>query len=81
MVRNEIFWHIGEQLYIFYYTITSYRKIKVVGLKQWKWEDPIGITMSLGRFSYPLVLQYLLYEIRYFGRIPTMLTFVCGIIR
>ena len=29
MVRNGIFWTIGEQLYIVYYPIISYRKIKV----------------------------------------------------
>ena len=29
MVQNGIFWTIGEQSYIVYYPITSYRKIKV----------------------------------------------------
>ena len=29
MVQNGIFWTIGEQYYIFYYPIISYRKIKV----------------------------------------------------
>ena len=29
MVRNGIFWTIGEQLYIIDYPIVSYRKIKV----------------------------------------------------
>ena len=29
MVRNGIFWTIGEQLYFVYYPIISYRKIKV----------------------------------------------------
>ena len=29
MVRNGIFWTIGEQYYIGYYPIKSYRKIKV----------------------------------------------------
>ena len=29
MVRNGIFWTIGEQLYIFYYPIISYLRIKV----------------------------------------------------
>ena len=42
-------------------------------MKQWICEDTIGTTVSLGRFSYPYVLQYLLYEIRYFGRIPIMI--------
>ena len=44
-----------------------------IGLKQWIWEYPIGTTLSLGRFSYPYVLQYLLYEIRYFGRITNVI--------
>ena len=29
MVQNRIFWNIGEQLYIDYYPIISYRKIKI----------------------------------------------------
>ena len=29
MVRNRIFWTIGEQTYFVYYPIISYRKIKV----------------------------------------------------
>ena len=29
MVRNRIFWTIGEQYYIVYYPIISYQKIKV----------------------------------------------------
>ena len=29
MVRNEIFWTIGEQLDFVYYTIISYRRINV----------------------------------------------------
>ena len=29
MVRNGIFWTIGEQSYIVYYPIISYRRIKV----------------------------------------------------
>ena len=29
MVRNGIFWTIGEQTYFVYYPIISYRKIKV----------------------------------------------------
>ena len=42
MVRNRIFWTIGEQYYIVYYPIISYRKIKVyrvesmdMGRSQW----------------------------------------------
>ena len=29
MVQNGIFWNIGEQKYFVYYSIISYRKIKV----------------------------------------------------
>ena len=43
MVQNGIFWTIGEQLYIFYYPIISYRKINVyrvetmdIGIYHWK---------------------------------------------
>ena len=43
MVQNRIFWTIGEQSYIVYYPIMSYRKIKVyrvetmdMGRSQWK---------------------------------------------
>ena len=39
MVQNRIFWTIGEQSYIFYYPIISYRKIKVYGVE----------TMDMGR--------------------------------
>ena len=42
MVRNGIFWTIGEQSYIVYYPIISYRKIKVyrvetmdMGISHW----------------------------------------------
>ena len=34
MVQNGIFWTIGEQTYIFYYPIISYRKIKVYRVKK-----------------------------------------------
>ena len=39
MVRNGIFWTNGEQLYIVYYPIISYRKIKVYRVE----------TMDMGR--------------------------------
>ena len=72
MVQNGVFWTIGEQSY----PIISYRRIKVYRVKKWIWEDLIGKTVSLGIFSCPKVLHYLMYEIRYFGRIPTMI-YVC----
>ena len=33
MVQNRIFWTIGEQSYIFYYPIISYRRIKFYRVK------------------------------------------------
>ena len=39
MVRNIIFWTIGEQSYIVYYPIISYRRIKVYRVE----------TMDMGR--------------------------------
>ena len=39
MVRNGIFWTIGEQSYIVYYPIISYQKIKVYRVE----------TMDMGR--------------------------------
>ena len=39
MVQNGVFWTIGEQLYIVYYPIISYRKIKVYRVE----------TMDMGR--------------------------------
>ena len=48
MVRNGVFWTIGEQYNIVYYPIISYRKIKVyrietidMGRSQWN-KDVIG---------------------------------------
>ena len=40
MVQNGIFWNIGEQLYIVYYHIIFYRKIKVNRVE----------TMDMGRY-------------------------------
>ena len=40
MVRNGIFWTIGEQSYFVYYPIISYRKIKVYRVE----------TMDMGRY-------------------------------
>ena len=53
MVRNGIFWTIGEQSYMVYYPIISYQRIRLIGLIRWIWEDPIGTTVSLRRLSYP----------------------------
>ena len=50
MVRNGIFWTIGEQSYIVYYPIISYQKIKVIGFKQLIWEDPAVTMVSVVLF-------------------------------
>ena len=42
MVRNEIFWTIGEQSYIVYYPIISYRRIKFYSVE----------TMDMGRYHW-----------------------------
>ena len=52
MVRNGIFWTIGKKLYIVYYPIISYLKIKVYRVEKWIWEDPTGTMLSLGQISY-----------------------------
>ena len=52
MVRNGIFWTIGEQSYIVYYPIISYRKIKVYRFKQLIWEDPTETMMSVGQICW-----------------------------
>ena len=50
MVRNGIFWTIGEQSYIVYYPIISYQKIRVYRVKKWISEDPNETKVLLGRF-------------------------------
>ena len=40
MVRNGIFWTIGEHLYFVYYPIISYQRIKVYRVE----------TMNMGRY-------------------------------
>ena len=42
MVRNRIFWTIGEQTHFVYYPIISYRKIKVYRVE----------TMDTGRYHW-----------------------------
>ena len=62
MVQNGIFWTIGEQLYIVYYPIISYRKIKVyrvetmdMGISHWnngvigKFLIPLGTSVLIVR--------------------------------
>ena len=53
MVQNGIFCTIGEQLYIVYYPIISFRKIKVYRFEKWIWEDYTATMVSVGRISDP----------------------------
>ena len=51
MVRNRIFWTIGEQYYIVYYPIRYYQKIKVyrvesMDMKRSQWNNDV-----IGAFS------------------------------
>ena len=53
MVRNGIFWTIGEKLYIIYYPIIYDQNVKVYMVEKWIWEDPNGTMVSVGQISYP----------------------------
>ena len=74
MVRNGIFWTIGEQLYIIDYPIISYRKIKVysietINMGRSHWNNGVSGTILLEQWCQQkmqswYVLWYLLYEIR-----------------
>ena len=48
MVRNGIFWTIGEQTLLVYYPIISYLKIKVYRVETIEWEYPTGTIVSVG---------------------------------
>ena len=57
MVRNGIFWTIGEQYYIGYYPIRSDRNIKVcrvesmdMGISQWN-NDVIGTFSNIHKYG------------------------------
>ena len=52
MVRNGIFWTIGEQTYFVYYPIISYQKIKVyrfetMDMKIYHWNNGVSGTILL----------------------------------
>ena len=51
-----------------------------IGLKQWIWEDPTGKIVSLENAIVVcnMVQWYLLYDIKYFGSIPTIIH-VCAL--
>ena len=50
MVRNGIFWTIGEQSYIVYYPIISYRRIKVYRVKKMDMGRSHGENGVIGTF-------------------------------
>ena len=50
MVKNGIFWTIGEQLYIIEYPIMYFSKIKVYRVETMNMGDPTGTMVSVGRF-------------------------------
>ena len=52
MVRNGIFWTIGEQYYICYYPIRSYRKIKVYRVESMDMGRPQWNNDVIGKFSH-----------------------------
>ena len=71
-----MFWTIGEQTYMVYYPIISYWRIHVymvetMDMGRSHWNNGV-----IGTLLISIVLQYWFYEIRYFGRIPTMI-YVC----
>ena len=62
MVRNRIFWTIGEQLYMVYYTIISYRKIKVyrfetMDMERSHWNNGVSGTILISISSMLLIEQ------------------------
>ena len=75
MVRNGIFWTIGEQTYIVYYPIIYDRKIKVYRVK----------TMSVGRFCWNNGVSIKCNRGKYYGtsctRYDTLVGFLRGYVR
>ena len=62
MVRNIIFWTIGEQLYIVYYPIISYLKIKVYRIETMDmgrshWNSGVSGTFLISIFTMVLIIR------------------------
>ena len=62
MVRNGIFWTIGEQLYIVYYPIIYYQKIKVyrfetMDMGRSHWNNGVSGTFLISITSMVLIVQ------------------------
>ena len=63
MFQNGIFWTIGEQLYIVYYPIISYRKIKVyrfetMDMGRSHWNNGVIGTNLISMSTTVLIVQY-----------------------
>ena len=62
MVQNGIFWTIGEQSYIVYYPIISYRKIKVyrvetMDMGRSQWNNGVVGTFLISRITTVLIVR------------------------
>ena len=62
MVRNGIFWTIGEQSYFVYYPIISYRKIKVyrvekMGMGRSRWNNGVIATSLISISTIVLMVR------------------------
>ena len=63
MVRNGIFWTIGEQSYIIYYPIISYQKIKDYGAETMDmgrshWNNGVTGTFLISKSTIVLIVRY-----------------------
>ena len=63
MVRNEIFWTIGEQSYIFFNPIISYRRIKVyrvetMDMGRSHWKNGVSGTVLISIIIMILIVRY-----------------------
>ena len=63
----------GEQSYIVYYPVIFYQKVKVYRVETMNMGGSQYNNGVIGAFLISISTTYLLYKIRYFGRIPTMI--------
>ena len=73
MVRNGLFCTIGEQSYIVYYPIISYRRIKVYRVETMDMERSHFSNGVIGAFLISISTTVLIVKIIYFGSILTMI--------
>ena len=62
MVQNGVFWTIGEQSYIIYYPIISYRKIKVYKVEtmdvlRYHWNNGVIGTFLISTSTTELIVR------------------------